>query len=165
MANFTITLNYLIVNDPAGNPQPHMTSTGIAAATSETVSETNSTSVTANGDINLAASDTATLKFNLGNDDNWAITSVQLLDQDRTDWGGSEGNKALDDDEELDYPDVDQQDGTVLAPNSSTMSISISDANAKNKTVNYRVAFKNAVSGAIIYSDPRIRDGGGAGNN
>lgn len=164
MADFTITLNYLVVDD-AGDVYVHMTSTSIAAAPSETISATNSTSVAANGDINLASGDTATLTFNLGNDDEWAIDSIQLLDQDRTDWGGSPGHKALDDDEESDYPHVDQQSGTVNAPNNATTSISITDANARNKTVNYRVKFQRADTGDNIYSDPRIRDGGGAGTN
>lgn len=158
MANFTISMNYLIVDNVV-----HLTGASISAATTETISENCSTSVAANGDINLDSGDTATLSFNLGNDDNWHIQSVQLKDKDKSQFGQQPGGGyALDDDEEQDYPDVDQETGTITAQGTAPMSISFSDTNQKGKTVDYQVVFHNLISGLTIVSDPRVRDGGGA---
>ncbi|MBL37087.1 MAG: hypothetical protein CMP07_01635 [Xanthomonadales bacterium] len=157
MADFDITLNYLVVDGKV-----HMTSASISAATDQVISESCSTSVSANGDINLDKGDTANLTFNLGNDDNWALSHVQLKDKDKDQFGAPEGGgNALDDDEEIDYPDVPQRDGTLMAQGTQPMSLTIRDTNQKNKAVDYQVVFADIVTGQTAVSDPRIRDSGG----
>lgn len=158
MANFTITLNYLVINNTA-----HMTSATIAATTDQVISKTCTTSVSANGDINLDSGDTADITFQLGNDDNFKLSYVQLKDKDKSQFGApSDGGNALDDDEEIDFPEVPQQDGTLRPEGTQPMSLTIKDTNKKNKAVDYQVVFEDIVTGYTVVSDPRVRDSGGA---
>lgn len=158
MANFNITLNYLVINNTA-----HMTSAAIAATTDQVISKTCTTSVSANGDINLDTGDTADITFQLGNDDNWKLSFVALKDKDKSQFGPpSGGGNALDDDEEIDFPDANQQSGYVMAQGTQPMSLTIKDKNKKNKAVDYQVVFEDTVTGYTAVSDPRIRDSGGA---
>lgn len=128
MANFGITINYMITNSEAA-----ITSVRVGPAVGETADKNCRTSVSANGDINLDTGDTAVLEFVLGNDD-----------------------------EEVDYPDIPQDTGTYMTSGDAPMRASFSDTNKKGKSVDYRVQFTNATTGEVIYSDPRIRDSGGA---
>lgn len=158
MANFGITINYVITNSQAA-----ITSVSVGPAVGETADKNCRTSVSANGDINLDTGDTAVLEFVLSNDDNWVLSAVQLKDSDRSNFGVQPGGgKALDDDEEVDYPDIPQDTGTYMTSGDAPMRASFSDTNKKGKSVDYRVQFTNSTTGEVIYSDPRIRDSGGA---
>lgn len=158
MAEFDITLNYLVVDGVV-----HMTSASIGASSDQVISKSCTTSVSANGDINLDRGDTANITFRLNNDDNWAVSHVQLKDKDKPQFGQPPGGgKALDDDEEIDFPDVNQNDGTLMAAQGTQpMSLTIRDTNQKNKAVDYQVVFWDTVNGTTAVSDPRIRDSGG----
>lgn len=159
MADFDITLNYLVINNVA-----HMTSASISAGTDQTISKSCTTSVSANGDINLDRGDTANITFRLGNDDNWRLSFVALKDKDKSQFGPPEdGGNALDDDEETDFPDADQRSGYIMARGTQpTMSLTIRDTNRKDKAVDYQVNFEDTVTGRTAASDPRIRDSGGS---
>ena len=158
MAAFDITLNYLIVNNVV-----HMTSASISAGTDQVISKECKTSVSANGDINLDTGDTANITFQLNNDDNFKLSFVQLKDKDRGQFGAPPGGgNALDDDEEADFPDANQRDGSIWAQGTQPMSLTIRDTNQKNKAVDYQVVFEDIVSGYTAVSDPRIRDSGGS---
>lgn len=159
MASFDITMVYTIINGVV-----HLKNASLSGMDSQTIPDNNSTSVSANGDINLQKGDTATLSFEFDDDDDWGIYAVMLKDTGKSGFGVQEGGgNVIDDEEEQDFPTVSQTTGTVSPTADSPNTISFEDANVKDKTVDYQVVFQNSSTGEFIVTDPRVRSGGGMG--
>ena len=154
MASFQIHIDYLITGSDA-NATVAMSSASLSPDTGMPADDKSKTAIFANGDISIDKGDTADITYALGNDDTRLLSLVQIKSTDEREFGGE-----LDDDEAADFPDFSRSNGSYN-PGTEKTSARVHDGNSKAKDVDYRVRFTNSANGAIIYSDPRIRDSGG----
>lgn len=147
MNAYTISIAYAVQND---------TTLAVSSATiSPTPPSGSKTAVAANGDITMGKGDTSTITYSC-NSNGWRLSEIQLKSQGRSKWGPQSGRDRLDSDAADDFPGVNANSGTVNVGASGQASIS--DANQKSSTVDYRVG---ATKGnTTIWSDPSVKNNG-----
>ena len=147
MSAYSMTVEYQVVNDTTVSVK--------SVSISPTPPTSSKTKIEDDGDITVGKGDTATIDYSC-NDAGWRLSEIQLKSHDRGHWGSRPGRDRLDSDAAEDFPGVDAHSGTVDVGTSGQASIS--DANKKSSTVDYRVA---ATKGnTTLWSDPKVKNNG-----
>jgi hypothetical protein len=113
------------------------------------------TKIQDDGDITVGKGDTATITY-CCNDGGWKLGALEMKSQDRGKFGPQPGKNRLDSDAAEDFPGVDANSGKVNA--GANGQLSVSDANKKSSTVDYRVSATKGQT--TIWSDPKVKNNG-----